>query len=271
MFNVRWLFIEAGVKSEKRKEKRKERHIFVKKIYFNFTFTQNSAPKLQNRLNKGERMRMKRRKQKKNVDFKFFIFIIFSLSLSQINNLSHMHSVTLFAFNPTAGLRPCTLLSRPLTAGRAETVQPCRSRPVSGGPCAGLQEGGPWGSGRTPGRSRPRSCRHPSGCGRRRWWRSCRSRCRSPSSCPLVGETGRAGVKDGVEDEDVRFVCVCVCWTYLHWRGSWPDPGSSWTSFQAWWGQGRSTEQPCLHTPPRSCKTTEQKHKLTNCNPAKNK
>lgn len=84
--------------------------------------------------------------------------------------------------------RPLPLLfSRLRTAARAGTVLPCRSPPASGAQRAGWRAAGRGGSWRRPGRSRPRSCRPPSACGRRRWWRSCRSRCRSPSSCRLVG------------------------------------------------------------------------------------
>lgn len=51
-----------------------------------------------------------------------------------------------------------------------------------------------------------------------------------------------------------------VYWTYLHWRGSWPGPGSSWTFFQECWRLGQSTGQPYQHTRPRSCKMVVQAH-----------
>lgn len=51
---------------------------------------------------------------------------------------------------------------------------------------------------------------------------------------------------------------VQVCRTNLHWTGSWPVLGSSWTSCRVWKGQVQSTVQPCQHTQPRSCETVIQ-------------
>lgn len=48
-------------------------------------------------------------------------------------------------------------------------------------------------------------------------------------------------------------VCVCVCEeAYLRWTGSWPGPGSSWTSCRGCRGRAPSTEQPCRRTQPRT-------------------
>lgn len=58
-------------------------------------------------------------------------------------------------------------------------------------------------------------------------------------------------------------VMMC-CRTYLRWTGSWPGPGSSWTSWRGWWGRGQSTGQPCQHTQPRSCKIRTQ-HNMWIC------
>lgn len=53
------------------------------------------------------------------------------------------------------------------TAARAGTLPPCRSPPASGERASGWRGGGRVGFGRRPGRSRRRSFRRPSGCGRR--------------------------------------------------------------------------------------------------------
>lgn len=71
------------------------------------------------------------------------------------------------------------------TAAQAGTVRPCRFPPASGGPLSGWQGGGHGGCGKRLEHSHPRRFRHPSGCGRHRWWRSCHSLYQWPSSCHL--------------------------------------------------------------------------------------
>ena len=146
------------------------------------------------------------------------------------------------------------------TAAPAGTLQPCRSPLAFGGRVSGWRAGGRGGYERRPGSSRPRSFHRPSRCGRRRWWRSCHSRCQWPSSCHLTEPSGRS--QSGLcRDNLCVCVCVCVCVcapeeAYLRWTGSWPVPGSSWTSCRGFLGRARSTEQPCQHTRPRTWKSS---------------
>ena len=94
------------------------------------------------------------------------------------------------------------------TAAPAGTLQPCRSPLAFGGRVSGWRAGGRGGYERRPGSSRPRSFHRPSRCGRRRWWRSCHSRCQWPSSCHLTEPSGRS--QSGL-CRDNLCVCVCVC------------------------------------------------------------
>lgn len=129
--------------------------------------------------------------------FFFCCFCPFTLLLPHIGHIHSFHSPSsCFQASKTATswlhTHSCSLsLSRLQTAGQAETLRPCRCPPVSDGWCAGWRGAGHEGSWRRQWRSRHCSCHLPSGCGRRRWGRSCRSRCRWPSSCHLVGKEER--------------------------------------------------------------------------------
>lgn len=136
----------------------------------------------------------------------FTIFASFSLSPShcffyslshtqQTNLLSHALSCSLSVSNHlgcnqlahfSAHFSLLSLFSKLQTARQVEIGQPCRFRPVSDAQCAGWRVAGHGDSWRRQGRSRLHSCHPPSGCGRHKWWRSCHSQCRSPSSCHLV-------------------------------------------------------------------------------------